>query len=51
MVVMDVMHVLGFVGENGTLVVDRGGWEVIPEVVNGKAEWKLYHGKTEQAEG
>jgi predicted dehydrogenase len=26
--------VLGFVGENGTLVVDRGGWEVIPEVVN-----------------
>lgn len=29
--------VLGFVGENGTLVVDRGGWEVIPEVVNGKA--------------
>ncbi|HLP71638.1 MAG TPA: Gfo/Idh/MocA family oxidoreductase, partial [Bacteroidales bacterium] len=28
--------VLGFVGENGTLVVDRGGWEVIPEKVNGK---------------
>lgn len=28
-------HGLGFVGENGTLVVDRGGWEVIPEVVNG----------------
>ena len=27
--------VLGFVGENGTLVVDRDGWEVIPEVVNG----------------
>jgi len=27
---------LGFVGENGTLVVDRGGWEVIPERVNGK---------------
>ncbi|MGI6322396.1 MAG: Gfo/Idh/MocA family protein [Bacteroidales bacterium] len=26
--------VLGFVGENGTLVVDRQGWEVIPEVVN-----------------
>ena len=24
-------HGLGFVGENGTLVVDRGGWEVIPE--------------------
>ena len=30
-------HGLGFVGENGTLVVDRGGWEVIPERVNGNA--------------
>lgn len=30
-------HGLGFVGENGTLVLDRGGWEVIPEVVSGKA--------------
>jgi predicted dehydrogenase len=30
-------HGLGFVGENGTLVVDRGGWEVIPEKVNGKS--------------
>ena len=30
-------HGLGFVGENGTLVVDRGGWEVIPERVGGKA--------------
>jgi predicted dehydrogenase len=29
-------HGLGFVGENGTLVVDRDGWEVIPENVNGK---------------
>lgn len=28
-------HGLGFVGENGTLVLDRGGWEVIPERVNG----------------
>ena len=27
-------HGLGFVGENGTLVLDRGGWEVIPEKVN-----------------
>ncbi len=30
-------HGLGFVGENGTLVVDRNGWEVIPERVNGKS--------------
>lgn len=29
-------HGLGFVGEKGTLVIDRGGWEVIPERVNGK---------------
>jgi predicted dehydrogenase len=29
-------HGLGFVGENGTLVIDRDGWEVIPEDVNGK---------------
>ncbi|MGC1391577.1 MAG: Gfo/Idh/MocA family oxidoreductase [Bacteroidales bacterium] len=29
-------HGLGFVGENGTLVVDREGWQVIPEDVNGK---------------
>lgn len=30
-------HGLGFVGENGTLVVDRQGWEVIPEKIEGKA--------------
>ncbi|MDR1600920.1 MAG: Gfo/Idh/MocA family oxidoreductase [Tannerella sp.] len=30
-------HGLGFVGENGTLVIDRSGWEVIPEKVSGKA--------------
>ena len=29
-------HGLGFVGENGTLVVNRDGWEVIPEKVNNK---------------
>jgi predicted dehydrogenase len=29
-------HGVGFVGNNGTLVVDRGGWEVIPEPDNGK---------------
>ena len=29
-------HGLGFVVENGTLVVDRQGWEVIPEVVSKK---------------
>jgi predicted dehydrogenase len=29
-------HGLGFVGENGTLVLNRDGWEVIPEKVSGK---------------
>lgn len=29
-------HGLGFVGEKGTLVIDRGGWEVIPEKVSGQ---------------
>jgi len=29
-------HGVGFVGNNGSLVVDRSGWEVIPENENGK---------------
>jgi predicted dehydrogenase len=29
-------HGVGFVGNNGTLVVDRGGWEVIPEKKRGE---------------
>ena len=29
-------HGVGFVGNNGTLVVDREGWEVIPEKKKGK---------------
>jgi predicted dehydrogenase len=29
-------HGVAFVGNNGTLVVDRGGWEVIPEKKSGK---------------
>ena len=29
-------HGVAFIGNNGTLVVDRGGWEVIPEVINGQ---------------
>ncbi|MBV4358639.1 Gfo/Idh/MocA family protein [Pinibacter aurantiacus] len=29
-------HGVAFIGNNGTLVVDRGGWEVIPEKINGK---------------
>jgi predicted dehydrogenase len=31
-------HGVGFVGNLGTLVVDREGWEVIPEQENGKAK-------------
>src|SRR4051812_1505616 len=29
-------HGVAFIGNNGTLVVDRGGWEVIPEVKDKK---------------
>jgi predicted dehydrogenase len=43
--------VLGFVGENGTLVVDRGGWEVIPEVVNGKTRMQAVPWKNGTDEG
>ena len=35
-------HGVGFVGENGTLVVDRAGWEVIPEVVNRVARMEAF---------
>lgn len=31
-------HGVSFVGNNGTLVIDRGGWEVIPEVEDGTYE-------------
>ncbi|MFB6099161.1 MAG: Gfo/Idh/MocA family protein, partial [Salinibacter sp.] len=31
-------HGVAFVGNNGTLVIDRGGWEVIPEVEDGQYE-------------
>ena len=36
-------HGVAFHGNNGTLVVDRGGWEVYPEVatVDGKPQYKL----------
>ena len=31
-------HGIAFIGNNGTLVVDRGGWEVMPETQDGKAK-------------
>lgn len=43
--------VLGFVGENGTLVVDRSGWEVIPEVVNGVKRMEAVPWKNGKDEG
>ncbi len=44
-------HGLGFVGENGTLVIDRGGWEVIPEVVSGKARMEAVSLKKGKGQG
>ena len=29
-------HGVAFIGNNGTLVVDRAGWEVIPEIIGGE---------------
>ena len=43
--------ILGFVGENGTLVVDRSGWEVIPEKVSGKARMEAVPLKKAYGEG
>ncbi len=44
-------HGLGFVGENGTLVVDRNGWEVIPEKVDGKIRMEAVPLKKGTGEG
>lgn len=44
-------HGLGFVGENGTLVIDRSGWEVIPEKVNGQARMEAVPLKKSYGEG
>ncbi len=44
-------HGLGFVGENGTLVIDRDGWEVIPEKVNGQARMEAVPLKNSYGEG
>ena len=44
-------HGLGFVGENGTLVIDRNGWEVIPEKVNGQARLEAVPLQKQYGEG
>ncbi|MFK5973316.1 MAG: Gfo/Idh/MocA family oxidoreductase [Flavobacteriaceae bacterium] len=33
-------HGIAFIGNNGTLVLDRSGWEVIPEIDHGNADKK-----------
>jgi predicted dehydrogenase len=44
-------HGLGFVGEYGTLVLDRNGWEVIPEVVEGSKRMEAMPLKNSQGNG
>lgn len=45
-------HGVAFIGENGTLVVDRNGWEVIPEVDSApRMEAVPLRKKTETIEG
>ena len=43
-------HGVAFIGDKGTLVVDRGGWEVIPEIKNGVALLDVVP-RTEKMEG
>ena len=44
-------HGVAFVGNNGTLVVDRGGWEVIPEVKNNTPEMERVELQRSQGKG
>lgn len=45
-------HGLAFIGENGTLILDRNGWEVIPEVDSApRMEAVPLQKKTETVEG
>jgi predicted dehydrogenase len=44
-------HGVGFVGNNGTLVVDRGGWEVIPEKENGAPKIEQVELQKQQGNG
>ncbi len=45
-------HGLAFIGENGTLVIDRNGWEVIPEVNSApRMEAVTLQKKSETVEG
>ncbi|MDT0690392.1 Gfo/Idh/MocA family oxidoreductase [Salegentibacter sp. F188] len=39
---------IAFIGNNGTLVVNRGGWEVIPERENKDGEWVTKLDRVEQ---
>ncbi len=43
-------HGVAFIGDKGTLVVDRGGWEVIPEIKNSEALLEVVP-RTEKTEG
>ena len=38
-------HGIAFIGNNGTLVLDRGGWEVIPEKEYSKDGVKMVSAK------
>lgn len=47
----DRLYGLAFLGDNGTLVVDRGGWEVIPEWDNEAKAHKTEAFKSEKYDG
>lgn len=44
-------HGIAFIGNNGTLILDRGGWEVIPEKDNGKEKMPAVERKLKSDNG
>ncbi len=44
-------HGVAFIGNNGTLVVDRGGWEVVPEKKDGKDQMEAVPRKQREDDG
>jgi hypothetical protein len=44
-------HGVAFIGNNGTLVVDRGGWEVMPEKKDGKDQMEAVPRKQREDDG
>lgn len=44
-------HGIAFIGNNGTLVLDRGGWEVLPEMKDGKPQMEAVARQKKEDDG